>query len=141
MQHADGLSLKEEEMTHSYDCQHQSRCIVTAVGAHVETYSSFLSSQVTPTRLPSFFNTTWRTLVALHWRMLILQAFWTSCEVACRLATPVALRYFLLWLQEYGQGLDPPPYRGWLLALAIGAGGFSTASLHHQLFWFGMKSG
>ena len=50
-----------------------------------------------------------------------------------RLVSPVVLRLFLLRLQAYSAGSNPPPWRGWMLALGLGAGGFAMAVLHHQV--------
>lgn len=52
-----------------------------------------------------------------------------------RLLSPLALRQFLRWISDYKNGEDPPQYQGWLLALALGAGGVLVAVLHHRLFW------
>ncbi len=55
--------------------------------------------------------------------------------VPCRLTSPLALRAFLMWLQDYNAGLNPPVWRGWMLAVALGAGGFGMTLTHHRLFW------
>lgn len=60
--------------------------------------------------------------------------------LACRLGTPVVLRQFLRWLAKDRSAVAagtpvPPQWQGWLLALALGACGFSMCIIHHQLFW------
>jgi len=87
------------------------------------------------------FNPTFRSLVAIHRPRLIANLLLILLEVGLRLVAPVVLRAFLLWLEDYNQGRDPDPWRGWLLAVALGACSFGMACLHHQIFWIGMHQG
>lgn len=57
------------------------------------------------------------------------------CGMHCRLSSPVALKYFLLWLELDAAGVGGGEWRGWMLALAVTAGGVGMTLVHHQFFW------
>ena len=83
----------------------------------------------------------WIAMITLYWHCLFLSGLWTMLEVVVRLLSPLILRQLLLWLQASKAGDAPPVWQGWLLALALGSGGFFMSFLHHQLFFEGMVMG
>jgi hypothetical protein len=53
----------------------------------------------------------------------------------CRLLSPLALHYFLQWLQaDSAAPGSTPTWLGWCWAIAVASGGVGMALVHHQ-FW------
>lgn len=97
------------------------------------------------------------TFLHLYWPRLLLHSMWLLTEIVMRVSAPLVLREFLQWqvaasAAEAVAGASggggggqvvgaPPEWQGWLLALALGALGFSISVVHHQFFWTGMRMG
>jgi hypothetical protein len=51
----------------------------------------------------------------------------------CRLLSPLALRYFLQWLQaDSAAPGSTPAWLGWCWAIAVASGGVGMTLVHHQ---------
>ncbi|KIZ02657.1 hypothetical protein MNEG_5307 [Monoraphidium neglectum] len=93
------------------------------------------------TRAP-LVNATTEALLRIFWLEFIWHSFWALVETAARVLSPLALREFLRWLQrDAADGAAEADWRGWLLALAVLAGGGSLTLIHHVFFWVGMRLG
>jgi hypothetical protein len=88
------------------------------------------------TRAP-LVNATTEALLRIFWLEFIWHSFWALVETAARVLSPLALREFLRWLQrDAADGAAEADWRGWLLALAVLAGGGSLTLIHHVFFWW-----
>eukprot|EP00210_Caulerpa_lentillifera_P000997 g960.t1 len=80
------------------------------------------------------------TLILQNWKRLWKHLAWASLDTIGRLAAPVFLRLFLIWLEDYKNDKDCY-VNGWLWGLLICLCPITLAFIHHRFFWLGTKIG
>lgn len=85
----------------------------------------------------------YRVLFQMYWGTLAVHSVMIVAETVVRLAQPVALREFLVWLvQQQGEnGRAGENWKGWLLALAVFSASVIYTLVHHVFVWIGMRMG
>eukprot|EP01064_Diplonema_japonicum_P011192 TRINITY_DN1846_c0_g1_i1.p1 TRINITY_DN1846_c0_g1~~TRINITY_DN1846_c0_g1_i1.p1 ORF type:complete len:1292 (+),score=330.90 TRINITY_DN1846_c0_g1_i1:83-3877(+) len=79
----------------------------------------------------------WRALYHAFKEEFYLSAFYAFGESACVIGQPVLLGYLLTWFK----GDDSDLLEGSLLTAGFVACSFLVAVIHHQLFYYGMRTG
>ncbi|KXZ56223.1 hypothetical protein GPECTOR_1g194 [Gonium pectorale] len=111
--------------------QLKARYAPPAGGSRARHSASSASSASRRPRRP-WTTLTGMALLRLHWWPMVLESVWVLVEVGQRLGTPVALRQFLRWLQDYDAGVAPPQWQGWMWAVILGAVSMRAAFLMRQ---------
>eukprot|EP00210_Caulerpa_lentillifera_P003898 g3724.t1 len=81
-----------------------------------------------------------RAIIVQYWHLFLRHACWATLATAIRIAIPLCLRGFLVWIEDYKE--DKADYcDGWVWGLLLSGCGLAYMLVHNRSFWLGALIG